>query len=55
MPDNKENEKLRAERELMSKLEEGERSAREEGRIEASEVKKMLACNTKEHPPKQRS
>ncbi len=43
MPDIEEYEKLRAERELMSELEKGERSAREKGWIDFSEVEKEFA------------
>ncbi len=51
MPDIEEYEKLCAERELMSELEKGERSAREKGWIDFSEVEKMFAHNTqKQHP-----
>lgn len=50
MPDNEENEKLRAKQWLMSELEKGERSAREEGWISSSEVKKILLDNTAEQP-----
>jgi len=38
-------EKMYAVRRLMSELEEGERSAREEGWIKADEVKRLLGCD----------
>lgn len=43
MPDNKENEKLHAERELMSELEEGEHSSIEHGWIDFFEIEKEFA------------
>ncbi len=41
-------ERIYAVRRLMSELEEGERSAREEGLIKADEVKRLLGCDKKD-------